>query len=50
MVLTLQQQLQAGTTETSADGNTNYAADEIVRINTTGKTLYPLTDAGLDNG
>ena len=40
MVLTLQQQLQRGTTVTNANGNTNYAADG-VRINTTGKTLYP---------
>ena len=39
----------AGTTVTSANGNTNYAADG-VRINTTGKNLVSLTDAGLDNG
>ena len=38
-----------GTTVTSANGNTKYAADG-VRINTTGKTLVSLTDAGLDNG
>ena len=39
----------AGTTVTSANGNTNYAADG-VRINTTGKNPVSLTDAGLDNG
>ena len=39
----------AGTTVTSANGNTNYAADG-VRINTTGKDPVSLTDAGLDNG
>ena len=49
MVLNLQLLTADGTTVTSANGNTKYAADG-VRINTTGKNPVSLTDAGLDNG